>query len=191
MQRHRRRRRPVKPGSNIYREPGAWAVRVTRQGKNYNGHFADAVYGGARQALIAARRFRDQLLRRIEPDTRVRRKVPRGSRNETKHVGVEFEEYEVDGRWYERFIAHWQDADGGHRRRRFGVGLHGLDGAYALAVEAREEGVAESRAAQRTRQREEALERLAAAPPKPRQLKDPKSRKGMRMPPRNPDRPAG
>jgi hypothetical protein len=159
-----------------------------RGGRNHNGHFADAVYGGKRQSHIAAQRFRDLLLRRIEPDTRVRRKVPRGSRNETDKVGVAFEEYVVGGRLYERFVAQWQDADGRHRRRRFGVGPYGRRGAFALAVEGRKEGVAQSRAVQRARQREGALQRLAAAPSEPRQLKDPKSRKGTRIRHRNTDR---
>lgn len=188
MKRPRRRRKSVTSRTNIYREPGAWAVRVMRGGRNHNGHFADAVYGGKRQSHIAAQRFRDLLLRRIEPDTRVRRKVPRGSRNETDKVGVAFEEYVVGGRLYERFVAQWQDADGRHRRRRFGVGPYGRRGAFALAVEGRKEGVAQSRAVQRARQREGALQRLAAAPSEPRQLKDPKSRKGTRIRHRNTDR---
>lgn len=181
MKRTRQGGKGVTSSTNIYREPGAWAVRVIRQGKYHNGHFADAVYGGKVQSRIAARRFRDVLYGRIEPDTRVRRKAPKGSRNKTKHVGVSFEEYVVEGRWYERFVANWKDADGRTRRRRFGVGPYGRRGAFALAVEARKEGVAQSRAVQHARQREEALERLAAAPPAPRRLKDPKSRKGVRI----------
>jgi hypothetical protein len=147
-------------------------------------YFADAVWGGKQQALVAARRFRDEILSRIEPDTRVRRKPPRDSRNQTGHVGVEFEEYEVDGRWYERYAAHWQDADGRHRRSRYSVGRYGRDGALELAVRAREEGVAQARAVLRDRQRAEAQERLAAAPPAPSRVKNPLSRKGIRMPPR-------
>ncbi len=173
------------PRDNISRQPGAWYVIVTRRGMPYTRYFSDAVWGGKRLALVAAQRYRDRLLRRIEPDTRVRRKHPRGSRNETRHVGVSFEEYEVEGRWYERFIADWKDADGRQMRRRFSVNKYGLAEAEALAVEARNEGVAESRAVRRARQREEALARLKAAPPMPRKVKDPKSRKGMRMPPRN------
>lgn len=185
MKRRRQGGRGVAPRTNIFRGRGAWVVRVMRGRQNHCGHFADAVYGGERQAHIAARHFRDHLLRRIEPDARVRKKVPRGSRSETHQVGVNFEEYVVGGRSHERFIAHWKDADGRPKRRRFAVGRYGRVGALALAVEARNEGVAQSRAVRRAREREEALERIATAPPKPRPLKDPKSRKGMRMPSRN------
>ncbi len=116
-------RRPprVGPRTNILREPGAWSVRVERGGRVYNGHCADAVYGGRQQSHLAARRFRDGLLRRIEPDTRVRRRVPRGSRSQTDVVGVILERYLVDGREYERFVAHWRDPYGRQLRRRFSL----------------------------------------------------------------------
>jgi hypothetical protein len=157
---------------------------VTREGQSHSDYFPDAVYGGKRQALIAARRYRDEILSRIEPDTRVRRKPPRDSRNQTGHVGVELEEYEVDGRYYERYVAHWRDADGRPRRSRYSVGRYGKDGALELAVRTREGGVAQARAILRDRQRAEAQERLADAPPRPPRVKNPLSRKGIRMPPR-------
>jgi hypothetical protein len=186
MKRRRRAYRTVGPFTNIYREPGAWAVRVLRGGKYHVGHFADATFGGKREALIAARRFRDDLLRIIEPDIRVRRRVPKGSRNETRKVGVAFEVYEVDGRRYQRYIAHWKDEDGRSRRRRFSVGKYGDALAFKLAAMARHEAVEKVRAVLRARQVAEARDRLDGAPPSPRRIKDPRSRKGMRMPPRKP-----
>jgi hypothetical protein len=173
--------------TNIYREPGAWAVRVLRGGKHHVGHFADATYGGKRKALLAASTFRDRLLGFIEPDTRVRRQVPKGSRNETGKVGVLFEVYEVEGRWYQRYIAHWKDENGRFRRRRFAVGKYGDALAYKLAAAARDEAVEEIRTVLHARQRAEAKDRMAGAPPTPRQIKDPRSRKGILMPPRNAD----
>lgn len=62
------------------------------------------------------------------------------------------------------------------------VGKYGGKRALALAVEARKQGVARTRAVQFARQRQEAARRLAAAPPMPHKVKDPKSRKGIRMP---------
>lgn len=178
------------PFTNIYREPGAWAVRALRGGKPHVGHFADATYGGKRKALIAARRFRDRLLRFIEPDIRVRQRVPKGSRNETRKVGVAFEVYDVDGRRYQRYIAHWKDEDGRSQRRRFAVGKYGDALAYKLAAMARDEAVERIRTVLRARQLAEAKHRLTDAPPPPRQVKDPRSRKGMRIR-RRKNRPSG
>lgn len=175
----------VRSHTNIHRDDrGAWDVHITREGKLYTGHFADAVYGGREKSYLAARRFRDGLLRRIEPDTRVRRRVPRGSQSETGVVGVMFERYLVEGREYERFVADWKDPEGQSRRRRFSVGLYGKRGAFERAKEERRRGVAHTRDLLLARQREEAYNRLAAAPAMPRMVKDPKSRRGIRMPPR-------
>jgi hypothetical protein len=94
-------------------------------------------------------------------------------------VGVSLERYVVDGRVYDRYVAHWQDPEKGARRRRFLVGRYGKRQAFALAVEAREAGVAHNHAWLLARQREEARRRLREAPPLPRQVKDPRSRKGI------------
>ena len=64
----------------------------------------------------------------------------------------------------------------------------GKEQARALAIEAREAGVAHSDALLMARQREEAGRRLQKAPPMPRQVKDPRSRKGISMARRRPRR---
>jgi hypothetical protein len=79
-------------------------VQVIRRGKVFADYFSDAVWGGRAKALVAAQRFRDELLLRIEPDTRVRRRAPKGIRCTTGAVGVSFERYVVDGRVYQRYV---------------------------------------------------------------------------------------
>jgi hypothetical protein len=170
--------------ANIRREPEGWTVVVMRKGVRHTDYFGDAVYGGRSLALLAARRYRDDLLRRIDPDTRVRRRMPRGVTSETGVVGVTFERYEVEDRWYERYVATWQDADGRNRRRRFSVLMRGKAKAMALAKKAREKGVARAEAERRARQGSEARSRLAQMPPMPRPVKDPLSRKGINTAPR-------
>lgn len=186
----RRGRRPTRigPRTHIRREPGAWTVTVTRMGHNFADYFGDAVWGGRGRALLAARHFRDQLLQRIGPDTRVRRQIPKGTRSETGVVGVSLERHVVDGRVYERYVANWQDPERGLRRRRFLVERYGKERALALAREAREAGVANNHTCQLARQCEEAARRLKNAPPRPRQVKDPLSRKGISMARRRPRR---
>lgn len=169
---------------NIRREPEGWSVVVMRKGDRYPDYFGDAVYGGRSSALVAAKRCRDDLLRRIDPDTRVRRRIPEGVASETGIVGVSLERYPVEGRMYVRYVATWQDADGRNHRRRFSVLTRGKAKALALAKEARKKGVAQAEAERRARQASEAARRLARTPPMPRQVKDPLSRKGINTGPR-------
>ena len=70
----------IGPLTHIRRESGAWSVQVTRRGHTFADYFADVVWGGRQGALLAAQHFRDQLLLRIGPDSRVRRQVPKGTR---------------------------------------------------------------------------------------------------------------
>jgi hypothetical protein len=177
-------RERIGPLNNIRREPEGWSVVLMRKGVRHTDYFGDAVYGGRSLALLAAQRYRDILLRRIDPDTRVRRWMPRGVTSETGVVGVAFELYAVEGRWYERYVATWQDADGRNRRRRFSVLMRGKAKAMALAKKTRENGVAKAEAERRARQGSEATKRLARMPPMPRPVKDPLSRKGINTAPR-------
>jgi hypothetical protein len=108
-------------------------------------YFGDAVWGGRARALLAAQHARDELLRRIDPDQRVRCRTPRGSRSRTGAVGVSLEVHVVDGRIYHRYVAHWQDPEKGSQRRRFLVERHGEEQALALAIGAREAGGARPR----------------------------------------------
>ena len=139
------------------------------------------MWGGRALALLAAQHARDELLRRIDPDQRVRRRLPKGCRSKTGVVGVTFEVHVVDGRVYHRYVACWQDPRKGLQRRRFLVEHHGEEQARALAIDAREVGVARSRAYLLARQREEAKGRLEESAPMPRPVKDPRSRLGISM----------
>jgi hypothetical protein len=183
----RGRRSRVGPLTHIRREPGAWSVIVSRGGRRFVDYFSDAVWGGKGHALVAAQRFRDRLLLRIEPKTGVLR-VPSGMGNTTGAVGVRLERHVVEGRVYERYVASWPDPEKGRQRRRFHVERYGRRQALALAVEAREAGVAHCHAQELARQREEAQRRLRQAAPLPRQVKDPLSRKGISMARRRPRR---
>lgn len=71
-------------------------------------------------------------------------------------VGVSLELHVVDGLAYERYVACWQDPQQGLRRRRFLVERYGKERARALAIDAREMGVAQRHAQQLGLQREEA-----------------------------------
>jgi hypothetical protein len=91
-------------------------VQVTRRGQPFGDYFPDAVWGGREQALLAAQHFRDELLAGIiGPDTRVRRRPPRGRRSKTGIAGVSLERHLVEGRVYHRYVASWQDPDEGPR----------------------------------------------------------------------------
>lgn len=185
-----RRRKPMRIGplTNIQQEPGAWSVAVLRRGRGFRDYFPYAVWGGPRPALVAAQRFRDELLLRIGPDTRVRRRIPKGIRSGTGVVGVSRERYVVGSRAYERYVANWQNPEKGPQRRRFLVQRYGKERALGLAKEAREAGVAHNHTYRMARQSEEAASRLQNAPPMPRQVKDPLSRKGISMARRRPRR---
>jgi hypothetical protein len=163
-------------------------VSVTRTGNTFTDYFGDAVWGGRALALLAAQRFRDELLRRIDADTRIRRQIPKGTRSVTGVVGVSLERHVVGDRVYERYVAQWPDPEKGSRRQRFLVECYGRKQALVLATEAREAGVAHYHAYRLARQCEEATRRLRDAPPMPRQVKDPLSRKGISMARRRPRR---
>lgn len=181
MPRPRRRVPRIGPRTNIHREPEGWSVAVVRRGNRIADYFGDAVYGGRAVALLAAQRVRDELLLRLGPDTRVRRQIPKGQQSRTGVVGVSLERQRVRGRVYEYFLACWVDPELGPQRRRFSIRRHGRQVARALALEARQSGVARSHAYLLERQHEEAKGRLRQAGEMPRAVKDPRRRTAMKV----------
>lgn len=189
MPRGSRRPPRIGPLTNIQEDSRSFTVHVTRQGRTVSDYFSFAVWGGRAPALVAAQRFRDELLaRRLGPDSRVRRRVARG-RGMGSRPGVTLERYSVEGRHYERYIAQWQDPDKGLERRRFSLKRHGKRRARALAIEARRSGVANANSLRMARQRKEASRRLRNAPRMPRPVKHPLDRRGITMAGRRPRRP--
>jgi hypothetical protein len=161
---------------------------VVRGGRRFSRYVSPGGWGGREQARLAAQHFLARLALRIEADTRVRRRPPKGSRSKTGMPGVRLERYRVGRRFYWRYVALWPDPEKRFGRRRFGVSRYGKGKALALAVQARRAGVSRYRDYLRARQREEARQWLKNAPPMPRQVKDPLSRKGIKMGRRRPRR---
>jgi len=193
MRESRRERRNVRarPAAGITRNERdrSWSAHLTRRGRTLTGSFADAVWGGRAPAKLAAQYLHYESLLRSAADTRERHKELKQSRGRyTGVVGVSMEPYKVGGRWYQRYVAEWRDEQGRPRRRRFSVRRYGREEARRLAIKARRAGVAATRRAKLTRQREEALRWLRNAPPRPRQVKDPRDRKGINMGRRRPRR---
>jgi hypothetical protein len=176
------RRGRVRALTGIVRQRGAWSVRLVRAGRSVTRWFADAVWGGRGPAKVAAQRFRDGVLLRMEPDTRFRRRELKKSRyRRTGVVGVTLELHVSGGRVYERYVAVWPDGHGGTKRRRFLVQCYGAEEARRLAIDARRSGLIATRRVALVRQREEAAARLARAPAAPSRVKDPRDRKGISM----------
>ena len=141
----------MNPNRNIIRldrqNGGGFLVRVTRKGKLRSDYFRDADHGGKRKALLAARKFRDDLEKKHRRYTSKQLAKKLRSNNTSGEAGVRYVE-EVDTRWesqpcYGYWIAQWSPKKGVRKTKRYSVLKYGDDEAYRLAVQARRKGVAE------------------------------------------------
>ncbi len=129
---------------NIQRHSGrfcGWTVRITRRAKlEVLQFFSDKRFGGAKRALKAAVRYRDEQLLALYPPVRIRRFYPR---NNTGEIGVTLERRRIAGRIYPRYVAVWPTGrrPGEEARRSYSVMRHGVVQAFAMAVDARRSGV--------------------------------------------------
>lgn len=115
-----------------------WVVATKRGGTRYVKYFSDRP-GGSAAALRRARRFRDDLLRRLPPATKVKRTY---SLNTTGVVGVALvRERTRAGNLMERYAATWPGPPGSRRKATFSIGRHGKARAKSLAIQARRDGL--------------------------------------------------
>jgi len=124
-----------------------YRVSFTRHGKNVAKLFRVRDYGNAREALKAARAWRDRMARELRPETK--QEFPRRVRpdNTSGCPGVYLKRLVMrrGDRTYEYVLWQAQTPQGvkPFRSRSFSVDRYGFDDANALAVKARAEFVAE------------------------------------------------
>ena len=124
-----------------------YRVSFTRAGTNVAALFRAREHGGARAALKAARAWRDKTAGELRPETKQEFSQRLRPDNTSGCAGVYLKCQVVRrGDWSGEYL-HWQaQAPQGvtpFRSRSFSVGRYGFDDAYALAVAARAEFVAE------------------------------------------------
>ncbi len=138
----------MKPPRNILRvdhdanRDHGWVVTLQRKGTSVVKRFSDGVYGGAREALKAAVKYRDSFLARDEPfdhqiwiRTRLRKNNTSGIPGVLRYeVPSDPDAENVRVYW----IAVWTDERGVTRQRKFSVARYGEQEAKLLAIAERD-----------------------------------------------------
>lgn len=123
-----------------------YRVSLRRAGQTVAKLFRAREYGGARQALEAARRWRDQMAQALEPETKQTYSQRLMVHNTSGCAGVYLKRQITKRNGVEYEYLHWQaQSPAGAkpwRSRSFSVDRYGYDQAYELAVQARDELVA-------------------------------------------------
>jgi len=115
-----------------------WQVRLQRRGVKYGKYFGDGVYGGKKQAIEAARSWRDELLKKMGAVEQARI-CTRSTRNRSGVVGVSKVTVVSNGTRYEFWQATWSPEVGRRRCMKFSIRRYGDREAFRRAVIAREE----------------------------------------------------
>lgn len=107
---------------NIIAGSAAYTVLIRRGDQRYTERFWFEVAGGKRAALLAARKWRDEMLAKLPPAARsnVLRKRPLTSKGSSQPVGVS---RFVDATGRLRFAVNWIDVSGKGRIKTFGAGI--------------------------------------------------------------------
>ncbi|TVT78072.1 MAG: AP2 domain-containing protein [Denitromonas halophila] len=123
-----------------------WLVTIQRRGVIYRKHFSDGVFSGKRNAFSAAKSYRDEVIAAHPPLSMQEYSSIRKKNNRSGVVGVcrycasETRDLPEDKqRWF--WVASWPLPDGRRKRVKFSVNKYGEDGAFKLALEARNEAL--------------------------------------------------
>lgn len=125
-----------------------WWVRVKRGDKKFSRLFSDSKFGGKDNALLEARKYRDELEKEHGEFQNVGFHTYKSSRNKSGLVGVH-KGPKITKRQsgkvyvYQNWIAGWIDPISGKKKNKaFAISKHGEAGALILALRAREEAIA-------------------------------------------------
>lgn len=124
-----------------------WKVSATRSNKKFNKRFGDDIYGGVGVALVEAKNYRDSVQDEIEKESKsiFAGETPpffktafRNSKSQV--VGVSKMKRSI---LPDMWIASWQSEPMKTCTKAFAVTKYGDEGAFKLAFEARQKGIAE------------------------------------------------
>lgn len=126
----------------------SWRVVMRRAHQHLRQHFTDSVYGDKELALAAAIAWRDAREAELSGvDYVVWQREWMRDHNKSGVVGVYRNINNKKRRDrivpHAQWMAYWKDANGNRRVRSFNVGKYGEEGAKQLAIQARQEGMAE------------------------------------------------
>ena len=118
----------------------SWLVRIQRRNRMHCRHFSDAVCGGKRQALQAAKAYRDSLIQQHPPLSLTDFCTIRKKTNRSGVSGVT--RHEAPGRTPASprrlfWLAQWPIGGGKAKKRKFSIKRYGERGAYLRALRAR------------------------------------------------------
>ncbi len=130
---------------NYKNRVNGWQVRLQRRGERFSKFFKDSDYVSKDAALRASRRCYRQLLDEHPKLTR-QEHAQRKTARTGEIIGVR-RLLKVDKRWggnaYEVWEARWSHKKYQRRIRTFGIEKYGEEEARRLAIEARQQGLAE------------------------------------------------
>lgn len=115
-------------------------MRIQRRNQIHCRHFSDAACGGKRQALQAAKAYRDGLIQQHSPLSRAEFCTIRKKTNRSGVSGVT--RHEAPGRTptsprHSFWLAQWPIGGGKAKKRKFSIKSYGERGAYLRALRAR------------------------------------------------------
>lgn len=123
-----------------------WFVRAYKNKKTYSKFFGDKKYGGKEEALVLARKHRDQLaeeLSGIPVEAKARRIVSSDSRNLTGVLGVtRLSKMTASGGVSEFYSVTWRPQPGVQKCSSFSINKYGEKEAFRLAVKLRKKQMA-------------------------------------------------
>ena len=131
--------------------PNAWQVRFRRRYKDQSKIFADRVYGGEAESLVAAKRYRDETEKRVLYLDKISFSNVERINNQSGVTGVRY--CEVKGRnkdGSETVSYYWQafwNFGGKNCNKFFSIRRYGFEGARERAIQTRKEAEAAYNAA--------------------------------------------
>jgi len=116
---------------------------MQRRGTKYAKFFSDRVLGSPERALVAARIWRDELIKEVSRQEHART-CQTSARNSSGVVGVSrIRVVAANGITYEFWQATWSPEPGKRKCVKFSIKRYGDREAFRLAVQARTEGIGE------------------------------------------------